>query len=112
MKQTNRLATLEFEVTNSDGTAVDLTGATVTYAMWPTTPGTDTLTPIAPVVTPVEPIEPETIWTVTVEWDEDDLQTAGRYYGRADITFANGNILTVPNVGNHQILVDALGPVA
>lgn len=110
-KQSNRLAILEFDVTNNDGSAVDLTSADVEYHIWPTTPGTDTLTAITAVVTLVAPITPATIWSVTVAWGQDDLDVAGRYYGRCDLTLQNGNQLTVPTVGYHSIFVDALGPI-
>lgn len=110
LKQTNRLALLEFDVTNDDGTAVDLTGATsVTYAIWSATPGTDALNTLNATVT-VDPASPHN--HVTVSWASGDTDVAGRYYGRCDIVMSSGRHLTVPNVGYHQILIDERGPTA
>lgn len=111
MKATNELAVLEFDVTNEDGSEVDLTGATADYRIWSTAPGTDTLLPITPTLTiPV----PDTTNRVRVAWIDAtaELATAGRYYGRCDIEFASGHHLTVPTLGYHSLFVDALGPTS
>ena len=109
IKETNRLATLQIQVRNNDGTAVDLTGvgAGVAYKLWSTEPGTTALTPISAVVT-ID--SPATAGNVTVAWASGDTATPGRYYGRLEITFQNGNQLFVPTVGYHQLLIDERGP--
>jgi hypothetical protein len=108
-KQGNRLASLEFDVLNEDGTAVNLTGVlSLTYRIWSTEPGTDALTPILATVTAPTP----TNGHVIVSWATGDLAVAGRYYGRCDIVFSSSRPLTVPTIGYHQIMVGELGPVA
>lgn len=108
IKESNRLASLEFDILNEDGTAVDLTGVTtLAYRLWSTEPGTTDLTPIAASVTAPVPANGHVI----VAWAVGDLDEPGRYYGRCDIVFSSGRPLAVPTVGYHQIMVDELGPV-
>ena len=108
IKATNELAILEFDVTDEDGVAIDLTGATAAYRIWSTTPGTTALYAITPTVN----IPTPTAGHVRVTWTSPsgDLDVAGRYYGACDITFSSGNHLTVPTIGFHQLLVGELGP--
>lgn len=90
----------------SDGTAQDLTGATVTFSM--TRIGAKSATVShAPVSVTDAPNG-----KVTYAWGATDTATAGDYNAQFTATFANGAVVSYPNNSENSLTVRVLAKVA
>lgn len=88
-------------LTNADGTAIDLTNATVIFNMRIRNSSTLKIDGAAAViVTAASGI-------VRYEWDTGDLDTAGFYEGEFEVTFGDSTVITVPNEEHIPITVIA-----
>lgn len=85
-------ATLQYD----DGSAIDLSGATVKFIM-ASQSGTVKVNTTATVVDAVA-------GKVKYQWQTGDTDTAGTYYAEFEVTFPGGKKLTVPNQ-NHLVVV-------
>jgi len=91
MKRNDTLPSLEATLKYSDGTAIDLTGATVKFYM-AKPDGTVVINATATIVDAVN-------GKVRYEWQQGDLSEEGRYHAEFEITFPNGDVLTAPSQG-------------
>lgn len=97
IKQGDTKPDLVRTLVNADGSAIDLTGATVQFHM--KRRGGSLKVDKAATVTDDEYGE------VTVEWEADDTDEAGTFRGEFEITLTGGEIVTVPNDGDMQVNV-------
>lgn len=86
--------TLTATLTASDGTALDLSGASVQFQMRPSDATDGTLTVDAP-ATVTDPANGR----VRYAWSSAETATAGRYHAEFDVEYADGSTETVPNAG-------------
>ena len=92
---------LERLLKNADGTAINLSGATVVFNM--RLRGATTLKIDGGAVT----IVVAATGSVKYEWADGDLDTAGYYEGEFEVTFADSTVITVPNEEHIPITVTA-----
>lgn len=79
----------------ADGTAVDLSGATVKFQM--TNRANETKVNASATVTDA------TAGTVSYQWQTGDTDTTGWFRGRWEVTFSDGTIRSFPAPGTTQI---------
>lgn len=97
MKRGDTAPSLRATLRNPDGTAVDLTGATVRFLMRDRTSGTVRVGSAA-IVTAASGI-------VQYDWQSADTATAGTYDAEFEATFPGGKIETFPNNGFFQVVL-------
>lgn len=98
MKRGDTAPSLRATLRNPDGTAVDLTGATVRFLMRDRISGASRVTASASLVTPASGI-------VQYDWQAADTSTAGTCDAEFEVTFASGKIETFPNSGFFQVVL-------
>ena len=99
IRQNDQLPSIAATLKNSDGTAIDLTGADVNFQM-NSAAGASKVNAAATVVTAAS-------GPVQSGWAAGDTDTAGDFVGCWEITFASGKKLTCPNTANYSITVVA-----
>ena len=99
IKQGDVLPVLNDTLTYSDGSAVNLTSATVKFIM-------RSLTATLPTVNTTATVVSATAGTVKYSFNATDTATAGRYQGIWQVTFSSGQQMTFPTVGNLDIAVE------
>lgn len=92
IKQDDTSPELQATLKDADGTAIDLTGATVRFHMRQSGSTTAKVDAAATVVTAASGI-------VKYTWSAADTDTEGRFEGEFEVTYADGSIETVPNTG-------------
>lgn len=102
MKQGDRLPALRMQLTDSNGAAINLTGATVAFRMRSSSGTNVTLTGEATVVSAAT-------GEVQFAWGDGDTDTVGSYVAEWVADYS-GSTLTVPTNGYVTVqVVDALG---
>lgn len=99
IKQGDLLPIMTATLTDALGTAVDLTGSTVTFRMANRSTGANKIS--AGSCTLVN----ATAGEVSYAWVSGDTGTAAEYDGEFHVTFAGGKTETFPNDSNASILV-------
>src|SRR5262245_7869430 len=97
MRQNDRLPSIAATLKNADGTAIDLTGATVKFQM-NSAAGVNKINTAATVLVAAS-------GTVQYDWGATDTDTAGEYVGCWEITFGSGKKTTCPNGSNYSITI-------
>ncbi len=98
IKQGDTFPRLIANLKNSDGTVISLVGATVKFKM-KALESSALLLDIAANVTGAS------LGTVQYEWTSNDTSVGGEFKGEFEITFAGGDIQSVPTVGYISIKV-------
>jgi hypothetical protein len=99
IKQSDVLPVLNDTLTYSDGTAANLTGASVTFVMRALTANNPTVKAAATIVSPPA-------GTVSYTFTAADTAVAGQYVANWIVTFSGGNVQTWPTVGAIEITVE------
>jgi hypothetical protein len=94
----NRQQALTHTVKGSSGTAINLTGYTVTFSMWDAADGTVVVSAAAATITTAA------AGLVSYAWAAADVDTAGRYFGR--FTATSGTSLTVTSPADTFLVID------
>jgi uncharacterized protein YfaS (alpha-2-macroglobulin family) len=97
IKQSDTSPSLRATLQNANGTAINLTSATVRFHM-KSLDGTVVLDKAMTVTTPLSGI-------VTYNWQTGDTATAGTYFAEFEVTYADLSIETFPNTGNLPIVI-------
>lgn len=97
IKRFDRLPSIQATL-NIGSTALNLTGASVSFIMRDITGGDAKVNSAATLVTAASGI-------VRYDWVTADTDTAGNYYGEWEIHWADGKTQTVPTKGYHTIEV-------
>lgn len=106
IKQGNERPVISSQLSDSAGTILNLTNATVAFQMWRKGATTFKVNTAATIVTP-----PGTDGEVTYTFTDADTDTPGRYLGHWVVTFQGGAPETHP--GDGYIIVEILGaPIA
>lgn len=90
IKQNDTSPSLQATLLDGDGTAVDLTGATVTFHLRPEAGGSAVVDASATVVTAASGI-------VRYDWIAADTATAGAFHGEFEVTYSDSSVGTFPN---------------
>lgn len=98
IKQGDRLPTLRVTCQDANGTAVDVTGATVEFHMTNQSTGALVVNAAGTLVTPASGI-------VEYQWAAGDTDTAGDYWAEFEVTFASGKQETFPNNRHIHVLI-------
>ena len=98
IKQGDVLPVLSDTLTYSNGSAVNLTGASVTFIM-------RSITAMSPSVQAAATIVSPTAGTVSYTFTTTDSATTGRYQGTWKVTFAGGQVQQFPTAGYLDIAV-------
>lgn len=98
MKRGDTAPSLRATLRNPDGSAPDLTGATVKFLMRDRTSGAVRVNGSAAIVTAASGI-------VQYDWQVSDTSTAGTCDAEFEVTFASGKIETFPNSGFFQVVI-------
>lgn len=98
LKRGNLLPALNATLKYSDGTIINLTGATVKFFMRPKGSSTVIVNASCSVVS-------ATAGTVQYNWQAGETDTVGNYEGEFQITFGSGSKLSVPNNALIQIFI-------
>jgi hypothetical protein len=93
---------IEAVLTDADGVAINLTGATIRFKMAEITGGTAVLTTAA---INVQVTESGATGAVAYEWLATNTATAGAYLGEWEAIFATGATVTYPNTDYVNILI-------
>ncbi|NHX41392.1 MULTISPECIES: BppU family phage baseplate upper protein [Haloarcula] len=98
LKSSDTAPVIEATLTDSTGSPINLTGASVRFAM---------LEPRGAVVTidTGATIADTTNGVVRYSWAEEDTATPGRYRAEFVVTYEDGSVETFPNVGYHDIII-------
>ena len=99
IKQNDTLPKLIANLKNSDGTAINLTGATILHKMKNINNGGGFK------VNAVVTITAATLGTVQYDWIAADTDTSGEFNSEFEITFSGGAVQTVPTIGQISIKV-------
>ena len=99
VKQGDTANTLNAALTYNDGTAVNLTGATVKFVMRAYTAANPAINAAATIVTPAA-------GTVSYTFTAADTATAGTYEAVFQVTFSGGTTQTFPTDGTLEIWVE------
>lgn len=99
IKQGDVLPVLKDTLTYSDGSAVNLTGATVNFVM-------RSITAVLPTTNATATVVSATAGTVSYTFTSTDTATAGRYMGTWQITFSGGQQMQFPTDGYLDIAVE------
>ena len=99
IKQGDVLPVLSDTLTYSNGTAVNLTSASVKFVM-------RAITAIGPTVNTTATIVSATAGTVSYTFTATDTQTAGHYQGTWIVTFSGGQVQQFPTDGYLDIVVE------
>lgn len=97
IKRGDRLPPIQATLKDAAGTAVNLTGATVTLLM--TAQGAS-----SPSVNAAATVTNAAGGQVQYDWGTSDTATAGTYYAEFEVTFASGKKQTFPN-DRHLVVV-------
>lgn len=89
--QGNKLYDINFSLTNNDGTALDLTGATLLFNVQRPGLATNKFSGSMAIVSAAA-------GTCKYTVQDGDFDEKGRYYAEIQITFGSGQILTFPNI--------------
>lgn len=91
VKQNDTLSALEYDLTDSSGSDVDISGASVAFTMRRVGAKTNTVDEQAASIVTNKPAR------VKYEWQAGDLATPGDYLGEFEVTFGSGGTMTFPN---------------
>jgi len=98
MKQNDRLPVLEITIKKTDGTPLDLTGATAKFFM------VDAKTNVTK-VSAAATVKNATGGVVEYAWAAGDTDTAGDFKAEVEITYADGKKITAPSEGYIEIKI-------
>ena len=98
IKQNDTAPILQADLKDANNTAVDVTGATITFKMRPVSSTTATINSSATI------IDGEA-GSVKYEWVSGDTATAGSYFAEFQVVFSGGRIETFPNGDYIQITI-------
>jgi hypothetical protein len=99
MKQNDTAPSIRANIKNGDGTAIDLTSASVRFHMR-TIGGTSSKVDAAGVI-----ISPPENGIVQYDWIAADTDTVDSYQAEFEVTYSNGTIETFPNDGYIRVEV-------
>lgn len=97
VKQNDTKPDIQVTINDDQGTAVDVSGATIKFFMNDST-GTNKVDGTGSIVVAAD-------GTVKYEWGSTDLDTVGVYDAEFQITFSDGSILTAPSSGYITVVV-------
>lgn len=100
IKQGDTKPEIRATLKDANGTAINLTGATVRFHLSAKVSGTVKVDSPATVISASEGI-------VQYAWSTGDTDTAGVYNAEWEITFSDGSVQTVPNDGYDEVLIKA-----
>jgi len=98
IKENDTSPALRAVLKDSDGVAVDLTGASVRFHMRNTSNNNVVVDKAATIVTAASGI-------VAYNWQADDITVVGQFEIEFEVTFSDGGIQTFPNQGYGTVVV-------
>lgn len=96
IKQNDTSPAIVATLQDANGTAIDLTGASVRFHMRAIGSNQTTVDAAATVVTPLSGI-------VRYAWDAADTDTVGSYQAEFEVTYADASVETFPNDGHIRV---------
>jgi hypothetical protein len=107
IKTSDTAPSIAATLTDYAGTAVSLSGATVHVILRPFDGETSLYAEANN-----DDTGGATVGHVSYDWETEDLDTAGPYYGEWQVTFADASVETFPNDGYFTVaIIDDLGEV-
>jgi len=100
IKQSDDVPVIEAQLTDAQDNPVDLSDASVEFHMAEPRGGQTVINADALVTEPTEGV-------VQYVWSDTDTSQAGRYRAEFEVTYANGDTDTYPNVGYKTIYIDS-----
>lgn len=97
IKQGDTSPSIKVALTDSDGTAINLTGCSVDFVMKDYNNGV-VLNEAMTIVTPLQGI-------VQYDWQEGDTDSSGTFYAEFKVTYTNLSVETFPNNSNTTVVI-------
>ncbi len=105
IKQNDTAPALRATLRNGDGTAVDLTSASVDFHMRKSSDGVFDVAPAGTPVTGGATIVDAPSGVVEYQWAEGDTGEAGEFSAEFQVTHISGEVETFPNDGYLRVIV-------